>query len=133
MKIGIANVIEVDQVWPRIAAGIQSSCERGDGEFIAGDFWTMCRSGNAYLVIAFDGLEILMASVWRFERLGDVRTFHCLTLWGKSMRTWLDPAREFVSRVAKENGATRLTACGRHGWMRAYKMRQRGDLYEVDI
>lgn len=133
MKIGIANVVEVDLVWPQIADGIQKSCNQGNGEFCAGDMWTACRSGNAFLIIVFDGPEVLMASVWRFERFQDIRTFHCLTLWGKNMRAWLEPAREYVTNIARQNGATRLTACGRHGWIRVCNPSKRGDLYEVDI
>jgi hypothetical protein len=133
MQIGIANVGEVDLVWPQIADGMQKACDRGSGEFCAGDFWTMCRSGQAFLIIAFDGPVVHMASVWRFERFGDIRTFHCLNLWGQNLREWLGPAREFVTNIARQNGASRLTACGRHGWLRAYQMRKNGDLYEVDI
>ena len=133
MRLGIANVGEVDQIWPLIQAGIQKSCDRGTGEFCAGDFWQMCRSGNAFLILAYDDNEIFMASVWRFEREEHRHSFHCLTLYGRDMRQWLTPARDFITKLARDNGAARLTACGRSGWLRVFNAATRGDLYEVDI
>jgi hypothetical protein len=133
LRMGLASTEEIDRLWPLIQAGIQKSCERGTGEYCAGDFWQMCRSGNAFLILGYTDNDILMASVWRFESHEHRHSFHCLTLYGAGMRHWLNQARHYIEKLAKDNGATRLTACGRSGWVRVFGAAKRGDLYEVEI
>ena len=133
LRMGLASVAEIDRIWPLVQSGIQESCDRGTGQYCAGDFWQMCRSGNAFLILAYTDNEIFMASVWRFERVENRHNFHCLTLYGRQMREWLPMAREYITKLARDNGAARLTACGRHGWIRMFNAATRGDLYEVDL
>lgn len=117
MNIGFASIGEVDLIWPLIVKDIQRSCERGDGSMTAGELWQMCRSGNGFLCIVHDETGVKSASVWGFEG----QTFHCWTLCGKDMRTWLCPLQDFIEKVARENGSKRITARGRGGWLRVFK------------
>ena len=133
MRVGLASVAEVDKVWPLISEGIQKSCDRGTGELCAGQLWQMCRSGNAFLCLVYDDDKIHMASVWRFEEHIRGHAFHCLTLYGSSLRTWFEQSRDFIIKIAKDNGANRVTACGRKGWVRMFNMSVNGDTYEVEI
>lgn len=118
MKIGFAAVGEVDQIWPLVVANINSACKQEESGISAGELWQMCRGGNAFLLIIHDGDTIFSASVWRFEHGAVLR---CFILWGRDMRRWLNPARLYVTRIAKENGAKSIRADGRRGWLRLFK------------
>lgn len=132
--IGIAAPTEVDALWPILRDGFTKAIRRsGNNDFSPGQLWQLCRSGGAFLIIAHDGERVLMASVWRFETHEGRHAFHCLSLFGAGMKTWFDIARAFVSGLARENGATRLTTKGRIGWLRACGAVTAGELYEVDI
>lgn len=128
MNIGFASVAEVDQLWPLIVKRVQHSCIRGGNPITAGELWQMCRSGNGFLCIVHDRNEILSSSVWRFED----DAFRCWMLEGKEMRNWLGLLREFIEKIASENGSKRLLTKGRKGWLRLFKTaRECGDDYEV--
>ncbi len=130
MHIGFASVAEVDKLWPLIVADIQKACRQAPELLTAGELWQMCRSGNGFLCIAHNGDEVFASSVWRFED----DAFRCWSLAGKNMRVWLGPMREFIEKVARENGSTRLLTKGRCGWLRVFKeARKTGDDYEVTL
>ncbi|WP_162651554.1 hypothetical protein [Lentilitoribacter sp. Alg239-R112] len=50
------------------------------------------------------------------------------------MKLWLGPMQEFITKIAKENGATQLVTTGRAGWLRLFPNAEKiGTDYEVDI
>ena len=116
MNIGFASVASVDTIWPLIAKDMQKACERVNSDYTAGDLWQMCRSGNGFLAVASEGLDLFSASVWRFEG----KTLKCIMLWGIHRPLWLRGLFEFVEKTALENGADRLAAEGRRGWLRLF-------------
>jgi hypothetical protein len=93
----------------------------------------MARSGNGFLCIAHDGRDILMASVWQFRSHESRVTFHCVALYGTKLRQWAEPAAEYLKAIARENGAARMTYCGRKGWERLFNAKPNGKYYEVDL
>ena len=109
------------------------STSREPRDISAGQLWQLCRSGAAFLILVYDDDKIHMASAWQFRSEECRHSFHCLSLYGKGLRQWVGMAREFIEKIAKDNGATRLTACGRSGWIRVFDASTRGDYYEVDI
>ena len=117
MNIAIVGLHEVDQIWPLVAEGLQKACQRC-GEMTSGELWTMCRSGHAFLIIIFEKNSIIMASVWRFESKNGRPVFRCEMMYGHGMGDWLEEARLFITKLAKENGAKALVAEGRRGWLR---------------
>lgn len=123
----------VDQVWPKIAMQIQEACERTGGDLSSAILWQMCRSGDAFLIVAADR-EIIMSSVWRFEFWPSGTVFKCLCLSGKRMSDWLSQAQEFAISKAKEGGAKRIIAEGREGWGGMFsEARTLRKVYEVTI
>lgn len=120
MNIAIVPAFQVDAIWPRLAKGFQHACKRC-GDATAGHLWQECRSGHAFLIIAYEGQPILMASVWRFENKGEMPVFRCNMMYGSDMRKWLNEAEVLITRIAKENGAKALVADGRRGWLRIFK------------
>ncbi len=135
MKIGFAGIWEVDALWPRLSEGFQRSCERVDDGYTAGELWQLCRSGNAFLCVVFDPEQdrVEMASVWQFQTKDGRPVLRCLALFGRGMAEWLGGAREFIERIARENGAKWLVTKGRRGWLRLFPAVQCGEDYEVEL
>jgi hypothetical protein len=129
MQIGLASVHEIDRLWPQLVAGVTKAIKRADSRYTAGDLWQMCRSGNGYLVLVYDQERIWSAGIWRFEN----DRFRCVMMHGDNMSAWLNLVREYITRIAKENGAVALTCSGRRGWARMFGAEQNGQDYEVMI
>lgn len=133
MRFGIANVVEVDALWPRLASRFQHACKRC-GDLSAGDLWTMARSGHAFLILGFEKQDIRFASIWRFHDKDGKPVFRCEMMFGDGMRDWLPDAYAWIANLAKENGAGRLVAEGRRGWLRLFDgVVKNGPDYEVEI
>lgn len=133
LNIGLVASHEVDYLWPKIAQQMQHACEKSDQDarykLNAGDLWQMCRSGNGFLIVGYDDPEKpFMASVWRFEDTPTV--FKCMMLYGPGMKRWFRPLTEYVTDIAKENGAVALVSQGRRGWQRVFKDSEN---YEIEV
>ena len=133
MKIAIAAPHEVDRIWPLVRDGMGEACKHFEG-WTPGELWQLVRSGNGFLIIVFDDhSQIHMASIWQFQEKNGRPVFRCVAMYGHKMKTWLFQAKEFVSKLAKENGAEWLVAEGRRGWLRVFDAVQCNDDYEVKI
>lgn len=135
MRIGLANSAEVDALWPLVAAKVQESCMKTGGDMSAGDLWQMCRSGNAFLVAVLDDEGRPIATIiLQFQKWSERTVLRCLSIAGENMSVWLPEAMEFVSKMARENGAACLVADGRDGWTRVFPKAKRLRItYEVEI
>lgn len=133
LKVGLASQAEVDRVWPLISQGLGRACKRCNDIHCAGDLWQMCRSGNAFLILVHDKDKIWSASIWRFEKVRGKHCFRCVMMYGESMREWVGQAREFITNLAKDNGAVALVSEGRAGWARVFGAEKNGSDYEVRI
>lgn len=135
MKIGIANSAEVDALWPAIAGKIHESCQKTGGDMSSGDLWQMCRSGQAFLVAVLDDAGMPIATIiLQFQKWSERSVLRCLSIAGENMSEWLPEAMEFVSTMARENGASCLVADGRDGWARVFPRAKRLRVtYEVEI
>ena len=125
MPCSLWPVAQVDQVWPAIAQGIAKSCERSGGGLTAGDVWTQCRSGSAFLIIAHDDKEIHGASVW-YPQNGKLR---CMALYGTGMRGWIGDMHEMAKRIARDCGATALISEGRTGWQKIFPQAKKARIF----
>ena len=134
MKIGIASAIEVDAIWPTIGPQFASAVENYGDDISSGDLWRMCRSGNAFLLLVFNDDGVSLACVFRFDTWVKGAVLRILAVAGHEMNTWHDGVSDFLERIAKENGATRIVAEGRKGWERAYpRLRLLRCVYEMEI
>ena len=141
MRVAIASQAEVDQLWPLFADGFSAAQKRTDSTWDSGKLWQLCRSGNAFLVTAFEDnnadmqmvRKFHMVGVFRFETQNDETVFHCMGLHGKNMRAWVKPVTEFAANIARENGAASLTAEGRPGWARVFGIEKTDKTYKVEI
>lgn len=133
MRLSLAHPNEVDGLWPTLRDGFTKALEHGPRDYSPGQVWQICRSGGAFLCLAHTDKDILMASVWQFRSHEERFTFHCIGLYGKDLKRWAQPASDFLKQMARENGATRMTFCGREGWARLFNAKPNGEYYEVDL
>ena len=101
----------IDEVWPLVVSGFAACLEKTPTNIGVGEFWQMCRSGNAFLLISSNGSEVISASVWRFEGA----KFTCLLLSGKNSEKWVFELVTTAGIIAKSNGTAKLSASGRVG------------------
>lgn len=116
MIVELVNVAQVDNIWPLIADRFVKCLEKTPTDIGAGEFWQMCRNGDAFLVICHQDGDIYAAAVWQF-RAG---AFNCLLMAGKDMRLWGADMFQFAKTMAQANGC-KVTATGRVGLGRALK------------
>lgn len=134
MNIEIAGVQDVDGVWPLVGPKFCVASEKCGDDLTAGELWQMCRSGNAFLVIAYEEKTILMAAVVRFERWNNGSVLRVLSLIGDQIGEWAEDVKDFLNGMGKANGASRIVAEGRDGWMRIFnEPRKLRSTYEMRI
>lgn len=102
---------DVDRIWPMIAEDVSKCIRKTPTYLTAGDLWTMCRTGNAFLLAVHDGVKIQAASIWQFEG----QNFTCLMLVGSRSDEWIIALFEKAAEMARYGGAVQLMASGRIG------------------
>jgi hypothetical protein len=132
MNISIAGAHEVDTVWPLVAPKFMEASERCGDDFSSGEMWQMCRSGNAFLLVASDD-EIRAAMVARFERWTDGPVLRVLCIGGHDIRLWLTDGADFLKKFMVLGEARRVVFDGRDGWQRVLKVRKLRSVYEMEI
>ncbi len=115
MKIGIANSAEVDAIWPMISERIAESCQKTGGAVTPGQLWQICRSGNAFLIVASDEDKILTCVIVAFEKW-DKPVLRCIAIAGWELNEWIAPVFEYLCNMGRENGAELFVFDGRDGW-----------------
>lgn len=120
MKIGIANAAEVDALWPTLGPKFVKATERFGDDLSSGELWQMCRSGNAFLVAAFDDRGVKMGCAVRFERWTNGTILRVLSLVGEDIHSWAEPVKSYLNQMAITGGADRIVAEGRDGWAKIF-------------
>ncbi|MCP4410083.1 MAG: hypothetical protein GY807_20530 [Gammaproteobacteria bacterium] len=136
VKCDIVSPNLVDQVWPDLANGMIKSCRNTGGSLTPGYLWQECRSGHAFLVVAYedDKSKLLGACIVRFQNEGDRKVLRGLGLCGTQLKLWLEPMRKKVNEMAKQGGAVAFVDEGRMGMTRLIEGAQiRRVTYEVEI
>lgn len=134
MKIDVANIVYVDAIWQQVVPKFQRAIDLCGDDYSTADLWQMCRSGNAFLVIARDGEDIAMASVVRFERWASGSVLRVVGIAGDRMSEWAEDWQSFMENMAREGGADRIVSEGRDGWHRVFKKaRKLRVVYEMRV
>lgn len=110
----------VDQVWPAIANGIAQSVSRCDSDLTVSFLWQLCRSGNGFLILAFDETGTLGASIWRFEQYRSGMKFSCLAWCGKRMKDWVNDMYAIAKKIALDGGANGFISEGSDALVRLF-------------
>lgn len=101
-------VTNVDSVWHLISDRIIKTLEDNHGDCSAGDLWTMCRSGGAFLMVAHGDDGIKGASIWRFEQWLEGTVLKNIILAGEDMDTWFEECSRLANAIGKAGGATKF-------------------------
>ncbi len=120
MNIHIVNIADIDALWQTVGPRFNAAIEKCGDDISTGELWQMCRSGNAFLVIAIDDTGILMAAIVRFERWSNGAVLRVLSLVGEHIEKWSAAVKGYLADLAKSNGAPRIVAEGREGWARIF-------------
>lgn len=134
--IGLANSAEVDALWPALSRKFQQSSDDHGDDLPASALWQMCRSGDAFLMIAMEGTKPLMGAVLQFQNWGKGPVLRCLAIGGEEMGRWIGEFENAVMKMMAEGGAKRFVFDGRDGWARMLKHlkpRKLRTTYEVEI
>lgn len=119
MNISILNNQDADKIWPTFSEKLQEACERTGGDTSSGELWQLCRSGNAFLIVAHDN-GFKAAIIVQFQRWTAKTVLRCLAIVGEDMDSWLPSALEVIGKMAREGGATSFVAEGREGWAKVF-------------
>lgn len=120
MIASIVPIHDIDKAWPMVSKSFSDCLEETHGDCSAGDLWTLCRSGQAMLMIAYED-EIKGASVWRFENWLEGTVLRCLILAGDDMASWFQECSDLAEAVARNGGAKSFVWDGRKGWAKVFK------------
>jgi hypothetical protein len=134
MNVSLVPVPNIDAIWPHLREGFHRSVMKTGGDIETGDLWVQCRSGEAFLLIAHEGEQILGSSIWIPQTWQTGRKLRCLALYGSGMSDWIGDMHEMAKRLAADCGATSLVSEGRPGWAKIFpKAKVLRALYEEQL
>lgn len=132
-SVEVVQVADVDQWWPLFGARVNECARSLQSNFSAGDLWTMCRTGQAILIVAHDGEKVLGATIWQFETWPDGPVIRNLVTVGEDLGAWQIDMHKAAKDVAIAGGANRFVFDGRNGWKRLYPAAKTITRYILDI
>lgn len=117
-RVDLANVTQIDRLWPFVYDGLENACQKTGGDITADSLWVECRSGKAYLIVIAAEKKIVGASVWRFEQWTSGKKFRCLALYGHDFKGWWAEHYRLLETMMKAGGATAFVWEARKGFER---------------
>lgn len=120
MNIEIVNSVYVDTLWPTMAPLFKPAVEDHGDDLSLGELWQMVRSGHAFLIIVRDDEKIRAGVIVRFDKWNKGSILRVIAVGGAGLAEWRDGILDFVTKLATDNGATRVVTEGREGWARVF-------------
>jgi len=114
MNVDLVPTQDVDRIWPFISKSLADGLRKAPAGMSVGDLWTMCRSGDGFLILASEEQTILGITIWRFP---SAEYFECVMIAGKKSKTWMKPICDFALLIAGQNGRAGIGGTGRLGWI----------------
>lgn len=109
IQIELVRVEDIDQRWPLVADLVAGSLRKAPSDFSAGDAWTRCRSGDWFLLLAWNEEHRIGGfTIWHFTANG---FFVCALLGGRNMGEWLPQTLKVATSIAKAHGCNIAGAC----------------------
>lgn len=134
MIVHIAPNHMIDGLWHKAGALLQKACDKVPSDVTVADLWQMCRSGNAYLMVAVNEEDMEMAAVFQFQRYENEMVLKCLCLGGSKREEWAEMAQEKAFEMAKDGGAKRVVYQGRKGWEKVFPgLKVVSYIYEIEV
>lgn len=128
--IRLANLFEIDAIWPHIAEGMKECCERSGGDITPDWLFLSCRKGEAILVTFEDGdRRIAGGLVASPQQWAGGRVLRILAITGRDMKGWLDDLLAYNPPL----GIDKVIFEGRSGWARVPGVREVRRVFELDM
>jgi hypothetical protein len=130
VEVQVADPAMTDAIWQHIKAGM-IECREGQDE-TAGWLWQECRSGRAFLIVAWEETTILGAAIVQFQHEG--RTLRGLGFTGVRVDEWWPQLSAKVVEIMRDGGCTRFVDGARPGMRKYYPdAKVVGTIFEVKI
>lgn len=126
--IELVPVLLVDKVWPQLQPYMVKACVKGGGQYTEGWLHTVCRKGEAYLVVDYEGTEIKAGVVCQEQNWSGRVVLNLLACGGKKYDSGAFIA--FARETFKVDG---VVFGGRPGWGRLKGVRIMYSTYEMDL
>jgi hypothetical protein len=119
VNISLVSPDNVDAIWPHIAKMVSDCIEKHPVDASAGDYWTGCRTGQFFLILAHDEKAVAV-SIWRFETWPTGPILNNLLTASEPNRSgeWFQPMDDFVNGMAQANGVSTYKWSGPRAWGR---------------
>lgn len=111
--IQLVPVFQVDAIWPHLKEGMEKACKRGGGQYAHDYLWTMCRRGDAMLVVIRDGEHIKGGVVCEVQNWTGRQVLYVHAACGSDMKSWLQALHGFGTT---HFGVQSIIFQGRPGW-----------------
>ena len=126
--IELVPVLLVDKVWPQLQPYMVKACKKGGGQYTEGWLHTVCRRGEAYLVVDYEGTEIKAGVVCQEQNWSGRVVLNLLACGGKKY-----DRKAFTSFAKETLGFDRVVYEGRPGWGRTPGVRVVRHVYEMEL
>lgn len=122
MNVTIVPVEYIDRFWDEVCPILEPAVEFTSGRFNVSDVYDGLHRGQYHLWVAFDGNAKIVGSV--VTEVVNYPQKRCLNLHfigGVSLKSWIAPMNEMLSKWAKDQSCELIEGHGRIGWSRFVK------------
>lgn len=126
--IQLVPVLLVDQVWPDLKAFMAIACDKGGGQYTEGWLHTLCRKGDAYLVIDRVGDDVLAGVVCQEQNWSGRTVLNILACGGMEYNS-----SAFIEYARSAFNVDGIVFEGRKGWQKTPGVRLVRCVYEMGI
>lgn len=107
--------------WPLVKQFIEKALTKGYGEYDCDDIHTLLEDGNAILILAVVGDNVLAGIVVTMIEKPAIRELVILTAGGTHLDYWLPEIMNTFDKLAEEQQADVISIHGRNGWVKKLK------------
>ena len=111
--IQIVPMFQVDAVWPHLKDGMETACSKGGGQYTHDWLWTLCRKGDAFLIVAVEDEAVKGGVVCQVQNWTGRMVLNVLAACGRDMKSWLQAMTDYG---LAQFGVQAIVFEGREGW-----------------
>lgn len=126
--IQLVPVLLVDQYWPHLQEGMDKACRKGGGQYGPDWLWSMCRKGDAFLIVDTEGDQIRAAAVVQVQNWVNRTILFVYAACGRDLEEWMEPMKEFAFNAFSVSA---IMFEGRLGWGKKKGIKTLRCVYEI--
>lgn len=128
--ISLVPVFQVDAIWPHLMKGMEKACLKGGGQYTQDWLWTLCRKGDAMLVVITEGEQIKGGVVCEVQNWTGKQVLYVHAACGRDMKSWLQALHEFGT---SQFGVQSIIFEGRPGWKVTPGVKVLRHVFEIEV